>query len=392
MNDWVVLIVIYAVVFASSPLIAILHELGHALAYLVFTKPDRIDIYIGSYKRAKNAITFKTGKLHFYIKRSFPFVKGIGLCRSYKAEPDYKKDIVILLAGPLFTLIAAAIPAIIVLNTDVNLLVAISCYIFLGLSAASLIANLIPMEIDGLSGRKLDNDGKQILFALKVKKSMPDYVEGLDCLIKNEFEPAIAKFKSVLAESPRAAEKVLRLLVSAALEGKQYHEAAFYLNELERKFTLSTDDLLTKGILQSVTDQHDEAIETYSLVLKRDTRSLLALNNIGYELIEKGAHQVAKRALDRAIKLKPDFDAPYGNLGYSKVLQGDLKGGKVLIDECLRLNPKNADAYKTLGIYYLKLKDIDQATANFNRSVELDKDIDIGIYSDELKLQTEQQE
>src|SRR5258708_4440771 len=107
MNDWAVIIVIYLALFISSPLIAILHELGHAFAYLVFTKPDKIDIYIGTYQLPKNAIQFKAGKLNFYIKRSFPFVKGIGLCRSYKAEKNYLYDIFILLAGSFFTLFTA---------------------------------------------------------------------------------------------------------------------------------------------------------------------------------------------------------------------------------------------------------------------------------------------
>src|ERR1700712_5748785 len=109
MNDYIILIVIYAALFISSPLIAILHELGHALAYLVLTKPDRIDIYIGSYGNSRNAIQFNSGKLYFYLKRSFPFVKGIGLCHSYKPETNYKRDILILLAGPVFTFIIAFI-------------------------------------------------------------------------------------------------------------------------------------------------------------------------------------------------------------------------------------------------------------------------------------------
>ena len=75
MNDWGVLFLVYAVVFISSPLIAIIHELGHAFAYLVFTKPENIDIYIGTYGNSKNNIKFRAGKLQFYLKKSFPLVK-----------------------------------------------------------------------------------------------------------------------------------------------------------------------------------------------------------------------------------------------------------------------------------------------------------------------------
>jgi len=70
MNDWIILAVIYAAVFISSPLIAVFHELGHALAYLVLTKPRKIDIYIGSYGSRKNVLRFNAGKLRFYVKKS----------------------------------------------------------------------------------------------------------------------------------------------------------------------------------------------------------------------------------------------------------------------------------------------------------------------------------
>ncbi len=41
-----------------------------------------------------------------------------------------------------------------------------------------------------------------------------------------------------------------------------------------------------KGCLQSSKLHHDEAIATYSQVIKMDKNNVLALNNIGYELIE----------------------------------------------------------------------------------------------------------
>ena len=148
MNPYTLLVVIYAAVFLSSPLIAVFHEFGHALAYLIFTKPENIDIFIGSYGDEKNALQFRIYKLNFFIKKSFPFVKGIGLCHSSKPESDYRKFIVILLAGPVFTLIAAAIIAIVAFTSHVYLLILIFCYIFLGFSLLSIIANLVPRSLN----------------------------------------------------------------------------------------------------------------------------------------------------------------------------------------------------------------------------------------------------
>jgi len=389
MNDWVVLAVIYAAVFISSPLIAVFHELGHALAYLVLTKPRRIDIYIGSYGSRKNVLRFNAGKLRFYVKKSFPFVRGIGLCRSYKAETDYKKYVVILLAGVAFTLISAGIIALIAFTAHAHILVQIACYIFLSFSFLSLLGNLIPREIIGSFDNKLDSDGKQLLFTLKIKNRLPDYVSAIKSLKNRDYVEAVANLKLVLAGVPKNRE-VLNLLIPIALEAGQLDDAASTIATLEGMGPLSNDVLFYKGGLQSLRRQHEEAINTYSEVIKKDKNHILALTNIGYELVEKGAHQVAKRALDRAIKLKPTFPQPYANLAYSKIMQGDLKEGKRLIDTCLELNEYIADAYKALGLYHLKLKDKANASANFEKAAALDGTIDLTVHLEELASLQEQ--
>jgi len=389
MNDWLIIAVVYFALFISSPLIALLHELGHAFAYLILTKPDEIDIYIGSYTQPTNGLQFKAGKINFYIKRSFPFVKGIGLCKSSKPETNYSNYIIILFSGALFTFFAAIILGVIVYNANANLLVQIGCYIFLGLSVASLMVNLIPREVDKFNNKlTLNSDGKQIAFVLKIKNALPDYIEARQFYFQKDFEQAIAKLKDVLKVVPDE-EQILRMLFTASVQLKECDDAELYVSLLEEKGKLTADDLVNKACLQSSVNKSDDAILTYQKALKLNKTHVIALNNVGYELIEKGAHQVAQRALDKAIKLNPKFDHAYGNLGYSKILQDDLDVGKGLIDKCLQLNANNAEAFRALGIYYLKKKDIDQANANFNKATEIDKDIDVSKYTNEIKLLAE---
>jgi len=388
-NPWLILTIVYLALFISNPLIVLLHELGHAFAYLLLTKPDKVDIYIGSYGDAKSHVNSKIGKLIFHVRRSFPFIKGVGLCCSSKAETNYIKRIVILLSGAVFTLFSATVLSIFAFNADVHLLIKVACYIFLGLSVISLITNLVPRDINPFSTNTLESDGRQLIFTLKIKRSLPDYVEAMQFVKKEEFEPGIAKLKTVLA-AIQSDEKILRLLIFTTLKAKQYDDTALYIAQLEGETALSATDLFYKGCLQSLTHQHDAAIETYSKVLKKDRNNLLALYNIGYELVEKGAHEVALRALEKAMKINPQFDEPYACLGYSKIIQNDLEVGLTYINRCLQLNTNNAHAYKGLGIYYLKLKDVTNAKLNFNKAIALDKDTDIKLYADEIDQLTKQ--
>ncbi|MHB8209584.1 hypothetical protein, partial [Mucilaginibacter sp.] len=127
----------------------------------------------------------------------------------------------------------------------------------------------------------------------------------------------------------------------------------------------------------------DEAIATYQAVLKRDKKNVYALNNIPYELIEKGAYEVAQRALDRAVKADANFQYTYNNIGYSKILQGELEEGKALIDKYMTYNAENAYAYKALGIYYLKSGDEQLSLINFDKATELDNTINLSLYRSE---------
>lgn len=298
---------------------------------------------------------FKAGKLNFFIRRSFPFVKGIGLCASEKAETDYRKYIVILAAGALFTFISAGIVALVAFETHAHFLVQVACYIFLGLSFLSLLSNLIPRDLRYSKGEKLRSDGSKLLLTLQIKDKLLYYVEAFEQLKENNYTATVNNLKKVLEASPKN-RALLDLFIPIALEARSFEDAESAIDKLEGMPPVSSQTMFYRGCLQSLTKKHDKAIETYSTIInKKDKNHLGALNNLGYELVEKGAHQVAKRALDRAIKLNPQFGEAYATLGYSKILQGELEEGKRLAKTSLELNAENALAYKTLGIYYLKI-------------------------------------
>jgi len=382
MDAWFILIIVYLAVFISSPLIALLHELGHAFAYLIFTNPDKIDIYVGSYGDKKNAINFRLGKIEFYIKRTFPFVKGIGLCSSSKQETNYIKKIIILFAGSVFTLFWAALFAFIVSQVNANDLAKIFFYVFLGFSILSLLVNLIPGDINMKNGRSLENDGKQIIFCLKTGKMLPDYCTGVEHYKKGEFKLAANSLNNVLVGMPKN-KTLLRLIYQSFMALKDYDNTLLCLNKLETLGELSIIEQVNKGSMQSFKGRPDEAIATYQAVLKRDKKNVYALNNIAYELIEKGAYEVAQRALDRAVKADSNFQYTYNNIGYSKILQGELEEGKTLIDKYMTYNAEDAYAYKALGIYYLKSGDEHLSLINFDKATELDNTINLSLYRSE---------
>jgi Tetratricopeptide repeat len=386
----IILISLYVAIFITSPFITIFHELGHAVAYLILTKPNKVDIYIGSYGDSKETMNFKIGKLNFYVKHSFPFIKSGGLCKSDKIETSYLKYIIILLAGPVFTLLMACAIGLIIFNVEVHGSIKLFCFALIICSIISLFVNLRPRTILR-SGVNLDNDGKQILFAINHRKVFSNYIAACQYFEKGEFASASLQLKHALEKIP-GDRGVFRLLINSLLQAKNFDDAGPYLSEFEKKFELLPLDRLNKGCLESFTEKHEEAILSYRVVLEDDKNNVLALNNLGYELNEKCEWQEAEQLLEKGIKLSPEFDHLYANLGYTKVLQGDLEAGKILIEKCIELNPKNAYAYKNLGIYYIKIKNLNLAKTNFDKAIEFDDTFDLSIYINEIKVLAKEQD
>ena len=199
-----------------------------------------------------------------------------------------------------------------------------------------------------------------------------------------EYQQSIVHFRNVLEKRPQDI-RILRLLVAASGMLKKYDDVELYLQQIEAKEELSVHDLIQKGNLQSLTRRHDEAIATYQQVLKKDKHNAVALINVAEELIDKGAFEIAQRALDKVTKYKPDFPYLQSTIAYSKLMQGELEEGKTILDKSIASNTANAYTYKSLGIYYLKLKDAVGAADSFKKAVEMDERIDFGYYEDNLK-------
>jgi tetratricopeptide (TPR) repeat protein len=389
----IIIIGLYIAFLISSPIITIFHELGHAFAYLILTRPNKIDIYIGYYgdneDENKKAINFKSGKLNFYIKRSFPFVKGGGLCKSDKAETNYLKEIIILLAGSGFAVLASLFIGLIIFNVNVHGSIKLFCALLILFSINSLYISLYPKTLrEAYFGSDLDNDGKQFIFVKRLKKLYAEYVAAIEIAATGDYKHAIEKLAYILEKCPDE-EKVLRKLALYSTYAKHYSEAETYLLEIKQKFEFSTTDILNLGCMQSFINKNEESILNYRIVLKNDADNITALNNLGYVLSEKGEYNEAQQLLEKAMQLFPETGYIYNTIGYLKVLKGDLEEGKDFIDKSIRLDAENAYAYKALGVYHLKVKDIIMAKDYFKKAKELDSQIDLNMYANQL-LETEQ--
>jgi Tfp pilus assembly protein PilF len=393
MNEWLVLLSVFLSVFISGVLVIVLHETGHAFAYLILTRPEKIDLYIGSHGDQGKYFKLKAGKLTYLFKKPILTIKGKGICVSSKYEKDYRRRIIILLAGVVFTLVVALVFWAVIVIIDSALPLQIFAYIFLGLSVIGFIFNLIPARYQGIrmytkEYDRVNTDGRQILFAIKARKVYAEYMTAYEYIRENQPEQAIEQLKLVLAHVPNA-EDVIRALSNQLLLLKKYAGAEPYLQKLEQLNKAHPQDVLNLATVKSKLHKHDEAIAGYQKVLKADRQNAIALNNLGYEMVKKGAHKVAAQILQKAIKLKPGFVYPYCNLAYSQFLQNDLGEGKQYLYKALQINNKSAYVHVVQAIYYLRMNKREEADASIAHALDIDPAIELNDYNEELEKYTE---
>ncbi|MBE9665589.1 tetratricopeptide repeat protein [Mucilaginibacter boryungensis] len=357
------------------------HELGHAVAYLFLTRPDRIDVFIGSYGNKTTKIKFRINKLHFYIKPSFLPLRG-GQCQSSKIESDYRKFIIILIAGPLFSFLLSCLLGYIVMSSDLHGAIKLYFFALMLASFMSFCNNLRPY-VNKVTGNC--SDGKQLQFTYKARSVYREYINGANDFTNKDFQSAKINFLKVMEVVPYETA-VIRAFISSLLMLKNNAEAEIYLIRLKETTEFTIIDYLNYGYIQSVTKRSEEAVDNYLKALAIDANNLVGLNNLGYEYIMKEDFADAQKLLEKAISIDPNFAHPYSNLGFLKLLNGDLETGRSLIEKGIELDPNNAYMYKHLGVYYLKSQNKEAATLNFNKAKELDKDVDLEPYQTELAL------
>lgn len=368
----IILLALYIAIYITAPLLTFFHELGHAVAFLILTNSNKIDLYIGSYGDNPSKLNFNLGRLYFHVNPALS-IKTEGMCSSEKMANNYSRAIIILLAGPLFAVILSCILGFFIFNGELH--GAIKFYFF-SLILCAIIRLGVDLVPRTMKEHNLYNDGKLISFTYRIRHVFADYLLARQHLLKGDNDEGIIKLKALITIFPYE-EILIRPLIVPLILTKQFDEARAQLLKLKSFTEFTIDDYTCMGYLQILSDQNREAEASFNCALKMNTNHPIALNNLGYVLVLLGNYEEAKRYLEKAIKLNPNLAEAYNNLGQLKLLSNLLEEGKTLVEKSISLNPENADTYKNLGIYYSKVNNIELARFNYDKALKLDNSIKI---------------
>ena len=117
--------------------------------------------------------------------------------------------------------------------------------------------------------------------------------------------------------------------------------------------------------------QVDEAVAHFQKALAIDPAFYDAHNSLGLVLLQQGRAKEAIARFQEAVKLRPDFAAAYNNLGNALRQDGQADAAVSHFRKALEINPRFALAFYNLGNGLLEQGRTDEAIAYFRKALEI---------------------
>ncbi|MCA1624329.1 MAG: tetratricopeptide repeat protein [Acidobacteria bacterium] len=129
---------------------------------------------------------------------------------------------------------------------------------------------------------------------------------------------------------------------------------------------------LTLATAQQRSGDFKSAEETLRGVLKQSSRNPIALNNLGYYLVER--NEKLNEALDliqQALSIEPNNPSYLDSLGWAYFKLGKLDNAEKYLKMALRFDASSATAYEHLGDVYQKQAKIELANSAWQKALNL---------------------
>jgi hypothetical protein len=358
----------------SSFLIILLHELGHALPALFFTKRP-VTIYIGSYGDDIGP-KIRIGKLTIRIKPRLSYLRAGGLS-TYQAIPSAAKNYAILLGGPLVTVAIAALLTPVVIDGDFHGPLKIMVVILLGCTLLNLIGNLYPRKLE--ADTTLYSDGKQLIDILKLRGANRYLFRAAALFYHNQFADTLTELDKI--DKRHLNEYIASLYIQSYVELKQF--AA--LTKFKERYmdaplmaSLTSYNAINLSFANIQLKEYPEALALLDKAIELDDESYYAYNNRGFVHNLLGNYAAAKADLNKACKLDPNAAYSVTNRAYSNIKLGLMDEALVDINRSIVLNEHNAYIYLVQGMYQLETSHLSEALANFKKAKNMEATTGIG--------------
>ncbi len=283
-------IAVFLAIILSRPFTTLVHELGHALPALVFTK-NPVSIYVGSYGNLDKSFHFNLGRLEVFFTPKLINLEQ-GLC-SHQGAKTIGQSMMIVLGGPVFSLLLGLLFCWLILFYKDQPMIAFGMGIFLVSGIFDFIGNILPNKEPMImhNGRMMYNDGYQFQRLLQTSKYPPSYFEAMEAINKNEYELGLKKLmetaESGITNGPLY-QDLMQLLTHPRYPTSDPAQALAFHERFSGQFKLESGDYLQVGNLYLKNGDDYRAISNYSKAIELNYKNIEALYQRGKILQKVG--------------------------------------------------------------------------------------------------------
>ena len=353
----------------SRSITTLIHELGHALPALWFTKKN-VSIYVGSYGDLSHSLKIKTGRLTSYLKINL-FSWHSGLC-THQGVTNTWQRIVIILGGPFFSIILSLVLVFVLQNENLSEITKALVGLFVVSSVIDFLANVIPAR-DPLmlhNGQQTYNDGTQLMTVLRSMSYPENYQRAINYYNSDNRIACIAELKKIVALGKADAE-IFRLLLECLLEEKEFEEAEKQIEIFQKKIPSKAIDFKLIGQIKMAQSKNKEAIQNFSKALYWLFKDANLLNLRGEAIMRLGEYELAEKDFYTAVQYQPKFIPAQINLGVAQIKNGKRKEGFLHLQNVYQTEPENPNCHLQLGHYYNLEKEYQQSHFHFSKAKAL---------------------
>lgn len=352
----------------------LLHEIGHAIPALIFTKGP-INIYIGSYGNPENGLKIHLKRVIFFFKYD-AFQWNAGLCCPEDATESWIKNFLIILGGPLMSLIIALTSFYLTFSTKepsfFNL-----CTFFLFFSSAidfyfNIEPNARPIKLH--NGSIVFNDGYQLMTLFGIRKVYNELMIVSELFNSGDRISASDKIQNLLNEYPEN-ESVLRMAVSISFHTDQFTDTISHYQKLETLGLNKAEDYTFWGVAHAQIKEYETGLNYLDKALELSPDNMLVVQNKGYTYLQQGKYELAIEHFDKTLSKEPENAYALSNRGLAKTEFGEQEEGLKEMKEALRLDENQGYVHRNLGIYYFERESYKKALEYFEKAKSLGQSI-----------------
>jgi len=335
------------IILMTRSITTLIHEFGHAIPSLLFTKEEVI-VCVGSYENINKSKGIKLGRLTIFFTLNI-FNWNSGLCL-HQGVTTFFQNFLIILGGPFASLLVG-LGMIYWIRSGGIQEAFVVVGVFLLVSALwDFISNIIPdkQPLVTHNGNVVYNDGYQ-LQRLVAKQRLPQHQqEALEKHRKRAYGEVLTLLQpdaAQLKDNRLQLSYVESLLHTQQLEAAENTFYQYFGNKELKSFHYGLI-----GNIKMEQQEHRNALQAFDRAIYLDFKNPLLLNQKGLCHISLAEYEEAILAFSKSILHNPDFYDSLANRGYSFIQLERYKEAARDLAFALRLQPNYPKTFFYLGL------------------------------------------